>query len=175
MLDVILALLRSLFSLLQPRSRLALDNLALRHQLAVIHRQASKPKLCVADRLLWVGLSHFWPQWHEAQQVVEAFPFSIPPRHFARPPPSLPGATLRPVSSPRKPEQAHAKAILRIVTHPIEMNTRKHPRLEMELSALTALPRPLAPWKSPAQESTGVLGRLPRPSLSTSPALIELI
>jgi putative transposase len=65
MIDVILALLRSLLSLFQPRSRLALENLALRHQLAVLHRQAPTPKLCITDRLLWVGLSRFWPHWQE--------------------------------------------------------------------------------------------------------------
>jgi hypothetical protein len=51
MLDVLLALLRPLLSLLQSRSRLALENLALRHQLAVLNRHARKPKLRLADRL----------------------------------------------------------------------------------------------------------------------------
>jgi len=42
----------------QPRSP--------RHQLAVLHRQARKPKLRPADRLLWVGLRRFWPRWQHA-------------------------------------------------------------------------------------------------------------
>ena len=38
MLDVILALLRSLLPGFQSHSQLALENLALRHQLAVLHQ-----------------------------------------------------------------------------------------------------------------------------------------
>ena len=66
MLDVIFAVLRALLSGFQPRSRLALENLALRHQLAVLKRQTHKPKLSSADRLLWVGLRRLWPQWPSA-------------------------------------------------------------------------------------------------------------
>ena len=54
MLAVILTLLRSLLSGCQSHSRLALENLALRHQLAVLQRQTRKIKLRPADRLLWV-------------------------------------------------------------------------------------------------------------------------
>jgi|GEM_PF-7030876 hypothetical protein len=49
MLEVIGALLRSLLSGFQSHSRLALENLALRHQLAVLKRQGRKPKLRPAD------------------------------------------------------------------------------------------------------------------------------
>jgi hypothetical protein len=55
MLAVILALLHSLLSGFQSHFRLVLENLALRHQLAVLKRQTRKPKLRPADRLLWVG------------------------------------------------------------------------------------------------------------------------
>jgi len=63
MLDVFLALLRSMLSEFRSHSWLVLENLALRLQLAVLHRQARKPKLHPADRLLWVGLRRFWPHW----------------------------------------------------------------------------------------------------------------
>ena len=66
MLDVIFALLRALLSGFRPQSRLMLENLALRHQLAVLKRQTHKPKLRSADRLLWVGLRRLWPQWPHA-------------------------------------------------------------------------------------------------------------
>ena len=56
MLDVLSALLPSLLSGVQSQSRLALENLTLRHQLTVLNRQARKPKLRPADRLLWVVL-----------------------------------------------------------------------------------------------------------------------
>jgi hypothetical protein len=45
MLAVILTLLRSLLTGCQSHSRLALENLALRHQLTVLQRQTRKPKL----------------------------------------------------------------------------------------------------------------------------------
>ena len=71
MLKVISALLRSLLSSFQSHSRLALENLALRHQLAVLQRQAPKPKLLLTDRLLWVGLLRFWPDWRQALLLVQ--------------------------------------------------------------------------------------------------------
>src|ERR1017187_6782750 len=66
MLTLILTLLRSLLSGCQSRSWLVLENLALRHQLAVLNRRPRKPKLRPADRLLWAGLRRFWSQWQEA-------------------------------------------------------------------------------------------------------------
>ena len=38
-----------------------LENLGLRHQLAVLKRQSKKPCLKNRDRLLWIGLKRFWP------------------------------------------------------------------------------------------------------------------
>jgi transposase InsO family protein len=55
------------------RSRLELEAeiLALRHQLAVLQRQAPKrPRLGRADRLLWVLLSKLWPNWRRAIRIV---------------------------------------------------------------------------------------------------------
>jgi hypothetical protein len=55
------------------RSRLELEAeiLALRHQLAVLQRQAPKrPCLGRADRLLWVLLSRIWPNWRRALHIV---------------------------------------------------------------------------------------------------------
>jgi hypothetical protein len=61
MFDVLLALSRSALSGFRSRSWLVLENLALRHQLAMLKRQTRKPKLRSADRLLWAGLLRFWP------------------------------------------------------------------------------------------------------------------
>ena len=47
-LRVILLLLRALF---RDRSQLALENLALRQQLAILHRKAPRPRLRSADRV----------------------------------------------------------------------------------------------------------------------------
>jgi hypothetical protein len=66
MLDVFLALLRSVLSGFRSHSWLVLENLTLRHQLAVLRRQTRKPRLRPADRLLWVGLWRFWPSWRNA-------------------------------------------------------------------------------------------------------------
>jgi len=66
MLDVVLALLRSVLSGFRSHSWLVLENLAFRHQLDVLKRQTRKPKLRPAERLLWVGLWRFWPSWRHA-------------------------------------------------------------------------------------------------------------
>ena len=66
MFEVPSLFLRCLFAGLQSRSELVFENLALRHQLAVLKRQVRKPKLRCADRLLWVGLRRIWPQWQKA-------------------------------------------------------------------------------------------------------------
>src|ERR1035441_2928815 len=66
MLEFLLLFLHCLFHRFQSHPGLVLENLALRHQLAVLKRQARKPKLRSADRLLWVGLRHIWPHWQQA-------------------------------------------------------------------------------------------------------------
>jgi transposase InsO family protein len=57
--------------LLLPRSQLALENLALRQQLAVLSRQRPRPPLRRRDRLLWICLSKFWSSWRSALVVVQ--------------------------------------------------------------------------------------------------------
>jgi putative transposase len=45
------------------RAKLELEVIALRHQLAVLHRQRpGRTRLCLADRLLWVWLYRIWPR-----------------------------------------------------------------------------------------------------------------
>src|ERR1039458_5176824 len=50
-------------SLLRPRHELALEVLALRHQIIVLKRQMPKPKLRRWDRCFWVMLKRAWPRW----------------------------------------------------------------------------------------------------------------
>jgi hypothetical protein len=65
-------LLSALASLVTGRSSLLLENLALRHQLAVLRRQRPRrPRLGALDRLLWVGLSRLWPRWKELLVIVK--------------------------------------------------------------------------------------------------------
>ena len=56
-------LLRLLPFLIGGHRQLALENLALRQQLAVYRRTVPRPKLRTTDRLLWVGLARVWAGW----------------------------------------------------------------------------------------------------------------
>lgn len=55
MRKLVLALLSAARSSLKSRRELALENLALRQQLAVLRRHAKRPKLSRADRAFWGG------------------------------------------------------------------------------------------------------------------------
>ncbi len=58
MLIFLTTLLASLASIFRSRASLGLENLALRHQIGVLHRSAGKrPKLTAGDRLLWICLA----------------------------------------------------------------------------------------------------------------------
>lgn len=48
-----------------------LENLALRHQLAVLRRPAPKPRRSSSDRFLWALLRRFWPTWHRSPVLVQ--------------------------------------------------------------------------------------------------------
>jgi transposase InsO family protein len=56
--------------LLKERKELLLENLALRHQLAVYRRTTRRPKVASADRLLWVWLARHWSGWKSALHIV---------------------------------------------------------------------------------------------------------
>ena len=70
MIILLLHLLRLLPFLCGGHRQLALENLALRQQLAVYKRTANRPKLQRSDRLLWVWLSRVWPAWRQALVIV---------------------------------------------------------------------------------------------------------
>ena len=55
MLDILKSLLLTGTSLLKTRHALALENLALRQQLAVLRRSVKRPKITNADRAFWVA------------------------------------------------------------------------------------------------------------------------
>ena len=58
-------------SVFKTRAALQLENLALRHQLGVLHRSVKKPKLTAFDRLLWAWLCGVWADWRSAIVVVQ--------------------------------------------------------------------------------------------------------
>jgi hypothetical protein len=60
MVDLLCALLATARSSLKSQRELALDNLALRQQLAVRKRKTKRPKLHKADRTFWVALCGPW-------------------------------------------------------------------------------------------------------------------
>jgi hypothetical protein len=57
---------------LRPQRDLALENLGLRQQLAVLRHRHPRPRLTDADRLFWVVLSRFWSGWRNSLHVVQA-------------------------------------------------------------------------------------------------------
>ena len=62
----------ALSSVFKTRAALQLENLALRHQLGVLHRSVKKPKLTPFDRLLWAWLCGVWADWRSALIVVKS-------------------------------------------------------------------------------------------------------
>src|SRR5438477_741154 len=63
-------LLRTLRSAVRTRRELALENLALRQQLAVWKARQQRPRLTVLDRIFCVVLSRLWNNWRSSLQVV---------------------------------------------------------------------------------------------------------
>jgi transposase InsO family protein len=56
--------------ILASRLSLATENLALRQQLAVLHRRTPSPRLRWHDRFFWLGLSRIWSGWRSALVLV---------------------------------------------------------------------------------------------------------
>jgi len=55
----------------RTRQALAVENLALRQQLAVLKDSHPRPRLTTADRWFWVVLSRIWSGWREALHMVQ--------------------------------------------------------------------------------------------------------
>ena len=60
---LVLGLWTFLRAVLTGSAAVALENLALRHQLAVPQRSGRRPRLLWGDRILWVWLSPLWVGW----------------------------------------------------------------------------------------------------------------
>src|SRR5262249_15105602 len=61
---------RTLRSSVRTHRELALENLALRQQLAVWKARQPRPRLSVMDRMFWVLLSRLWTSWRHSLQLV---------------------------------------------------------------------------------------------------------
>ena len=71
MIPMILRLLSLILNAVRTRSELALENIALRQQLAVLNRQGRRPKLRKLDRFFWVLLSRSWEHWKGTLVIVK--------------------------------------------------------------------------------------------------------
>src|SRR2546430_13544758 len=70
MITLLFHLLRLLRFLLADHCELALENLALRHQVAVYRRIVTRPRLRRIDRFFWVGLARVWAGWRRPLFIV---------------------------------------------------------------------------------------------------------
>ena len=63
MLSLLLAVLTTICFLFQSRRQLALENLALRQQIAMLKSSAKRPKVSTADRLFWMLFAKYVNGW----------------------------------------------------------------------------------------------------------------
>jgi putative transposase len=70
MLNAILLWIRFVILVLGGHQQVALENAALRQQLAVFKRDVKRPQLRRWDRLFWIGLRAIWKDWKSALVIV---------------------------------------------------------------------------------------------------------
>ena len=70
MTNLLLALLGTLRALFRTQRDLALENLALRQQLAVLRSTSQRVRLSAVDRWFWVVLARCWPEWRDGLAIV---------------------------------------------------------------------------------------------------------
>jgi len=70
MLNCIAVWIRFILLVFGGQKQVALENAALRQQLAVFKRNVRRPKLNDGDRLFWIGLRMIWQDWKSALLVV---------------------------------------------------------------------------------------------------------
>jgi hypothetical protein len=71
MLNAIVVSIRFILLILGGQKQVALENAALRQQLAVFKRDVPRPKLNNGDRLFWIGLYMIWRDWKSALIFVK--------------------------------------------------------------------------------------------------------
>ena len=79
MLKWLKILICALRSVLMCRRDLALENLALRQQLAVYKETHPRPRITDTDRSFWVLLSRVWKGWRATLRIVQ--PETVVRRH----------------------------------------------------------------------------------------------
>lgn len=71
MLTALVVLLRLIGLMCRGHRAVALENLALRQQLAALRRIRKRPQLRPTDRLFWIVLASAWREWRTAVMVVQ--------------------------------------------------------------------------------------------------------
>ena len=71
MAGLFLSVLGALRAALRSRADLALENLALRQQLANLRRTSGRPRLGMSDRAFWLVLARLWSRWADVLVVVK--------------------------------------------------------------------------------------------------------
>src|SRR5262249_13273756 len=69
-MSLVLALIGALRAAFRTHADLALENLALRQQLALLSCHSKRPRFGRLDRAFWVWLSRRWAGWREVLHVV---------------------------------------------------------------------------------------------------------
>ena len=72
MLTALVVVLRSIGLICRGHRAVALENLALRQQMATLTRTVRRPQLRTRDRLFWILLAKAWPEWRAALLVGPA-------------------------------------------------------------------------------------------------------
>src|SRR5712692_4973158 len=71
MLTALIVLLRFIGLIARGHRSVALENLALRQQLAALTRSGKRSQLRTRDRFFWIGLANVWRDWRTALIVVQ--------------------------------------------------------------------------------------------------------
>ncbi len=78
-MSILAAIFGFVRAILRRRATLALENLALRQQLAVLRRSVKRPRLRPHDRIFWVVLKRYWGGWRSHLILVK--PETVVPSH----------------------------------------------------------------------------------------------
>ena len=68
---LILGLWTLLRAVLGRSTAVTLENVALRHQLAVLQRSVPRPRLRRRDRIFWLWLARLWAGWRDSLLIVK--------------------------------------------------------------------------------------------------------
>ena len=71
MIEALFLLVSLIRSTVKNQTELALENLALRQQLAILNRKGPRRRMRQKDRLFWACLSRVWQRWRECLIVVK--------------------------------------------------------------------------------------------------------